>query len=594
MSVIQEKVKRARQRLMANVIFDQAALAILIATGLWVLVFLVERAFVLHIPVWTSAWLAVALAAPITAIATYYRRVSRLQAAAVVDQAAGLKERLSTAVALGPAASNDPFAHLALADAEKKAAAVHVPVHVRLRAPALWPWTTAAVIAAVILAFTMPELNLLAGAKDKENEEQLSQAMAEQQAIRQELEVHLNKFKEMAENNPALKDIAADLEPLQMAEQPAGTPEDVRREAAQKIDNVTDRLAARQNDPALESLRETQRLLSRLEPQARQDPGAQLSQSLARSDFAGARKALEELKRRLEEVARTGQADAQMLAQMQQQLQSLGEQLAQLGDDSYLQKELEKKAGLSEAEAQKLLDQLSKMDLKEAAKELERQLSKKGLSQQQIRDLVKKFQQKQQARKRCQNMGRCLARASAALQQACRGGGNCSGGACAACAALGDAACQLSELEMSEQLLNELEAQIAGLRKVRESVCSGGGGAGCNIGNQGSRYGLGPAGMAAREHRQYPLDSTKASSSIQKGTLVGQMLVDGQQMLGQATAEAREAVNSAQRDAQDAIDRDEVPRQYHGAVQQYFLRLAGLINRDRPPAATQRSQPENP
>jgi len=604
MSVIQQKVNRARQRLMADVILDRAAFALLIATGLWVLVFLVERAFVLHIPIWTSAWLALTLAAPITAIATYYRRVSPLQAAAVVDQAAGLKERLSTAVALGPSASNDPFARLALVDAEKKAAIVHVPAHVRLRAPALWPWTTAAVVAAVILAFTMPELNLLAGAKDKENEEQLSQTMAEKQAIRQDFEVRLNKFKEMAEANPALKDLATDLEPLQMPDQPTATPEDVRREAAQKIDNVTDRLAARQNDPKLESLRETQRLLSRLDPQAGQDPGAQLSQSLAQGDFEGARKSLEQMKKKLEDAARTGDAAArQQLKQMQQQLERLADQLAKLDDATYLRKELEKKAGLSEADAQKLLDQLSKMDPKEAAKELQRQLGDKGMSQQQIQELVRKFQQKQQAQQSCQNMGQCLAQAAQAVQQAAQSGGGGGSGAEAASAALADAVGQLSDLELSQQLLNELEAQISDLRSMRQSVCNGsygrcgancGPNAGGDIGRQSPNYGLGIGDTVGKQRTAHALEPTKVKSRMQGGTIIGQMLVDGPQMRGQATAEAREAVNAAQRDAQDAIDRDEVPRQYHGAVQQYFLRLAGLMNRDLPPAATQPSQPENP
>lgn len=67
-------------------------------------------------------------------------------------------------------------------------------------------------------------------------------------------------------------------------------------------------------------------------------------------------------------------------------------------------------------------------------------------------------------------------------------------------------------------------------------------------------------------------------------------------MRGEASADVREAVNSAQRDAQDAIDRVEVPRQYHGAVKQYFDRLAGLIRdaQQAAPKATPAGQGESP
>jgi hypothetical protein len=614
MSVLEHQVARARHRLIANILLDRTALAVLIATGLWVLVFLVERSLVLHIPIWPGVWAALLLAAIIAAIGTWYRRVSPLQAAAAVDQAAGLKERLSTALALSRSTTSDPFAHLAVIDAEKKAAAIHVPSHVRYRAPALWPWTMAAVVAAVILGFTMPELNLLARGRDKDRP-QRAEALAEQKAINQELDVRLSKIKELAENNPALKELAGDLTPLDMPDQPTATPEDVRRDAAQKIDNVADKLASQKDDPKLEAMRDTQRLLSRLDPQAGQDPGAQLSQSLAQGDFQGARKALEEMKKQLEEAAKTGDAATQQkLEQMQQQLQRMADQLAQLDDATYLRKELEKKAGLSEQDAQKLLDQLSKMDPKQAAKELQRQLGNKGMQQEQIKELVKKFEQKQQAQKTCQNMGKCLAQAAQAMQQSNQPGGG-SGSSEAAAAALADAVGQLSQMEMSEQTLSELEAQISDLRNMRDSVCKGNYGncknpgrcqgqcqGQCRIGAQGPNYGRGIGSTVPKERVAHALDPTKINaldpskvkSRMQGGTIIGQMLVDGPQMRGQATAEVRDAVNSAQRDAQDAIDHDEVPRQYQSAVQEYFLRLAGLINRGGAPPGTQPAQPATP
>ena len=61
------------------------------------------------------------------------------------------------------------------------------------------------------------------------------------------------------------------------------------------------------------------------------------------------------------------------------------------------------------------------------------------------------------------------------------------------------------------------------------------------------------------------------------GQIIGQMLIDAPQIKGEAAAEAREAVNSAVRDATDAVERNEIPRQYERVLKEYFERLAGLI-----------------
>jgi hypothetical protein len=84
------------------------------------------------------------------------------------------------------------------------------------------------------------------------------------------------------------------------------------------------------------------------------------------------------------------------------------------------------------------------------------------------------------------------------------------------------------------------------------------------------------------------MEPTRVKSRMQGGTIIGQMLVNGPQMRGEATTEAVEAVTAAQRDAQDAVERDEVPRQYHAAVQRYFERLAGLS----PSAEPQPAEPD--
>ena len=161
MSRLEQQVGQARWRLTTNVLMQRIALGVLIATGVWTLVLLTERAFALGIPVVHGIWVAGLIAATIAAVGTYLARVKPLQAAVAIDQAAGLKERISTGLAVRR--DSDPFAQAVVRDAERTAAGVHVRTHLPYRAPALWPWSAACIVAAVILGFFMPELNLLAG-----------------------------------------------------------------------------------------------------------------------------------------------------------------------------------------------------------------------------------------------------------------------------------------------------------------------------------------------------------------------------------------------------------------------------------------------
>lgn len=59
------------------------------------------------------------------------------------------------------------------------------------------------------------------------------------------------------------------------------------------------------------------------------------------------------------------------------------------------------------------------------------------------------------------------------------------------------------------------------------------------------------------------------------------MLIDGPQIRGAASREALAAAEAEARDALDAVEREEVPRQYRKVLQEYFERLAGLVSEKR-------------
>ncbi|MFQ5804892.1 MAG: hypothetical protein ACE5I3_00415 [Phycisphaerae bacterium] len=568
------------------------AMGVLIAAIGWTLVILVERALVLGIPLWLSAGVVTIVGLSVAGVGAYRARIDRLGAALVLDEAAGLKERVSTALTCRGSA--DPFAQATVHDAERTASGVHVPSRVPYRAPDLWPWSLVTVVVAAVFFQFMPPLNLLAG-EESADEDLLAAALEERKDVEVALKQQIQKVKERLQDKPDLASLQEDLEDLELPNEPTKTPEDVRREAVKKIEKVSDKLKRQLEADALNALDQLKRDLAKLETPKGDDPGSKLSQALASGDMEAARKALSDLKKMLEQAAQAGDAEAQRkLAEMQKKLDELAKQLAKLADQNKLLKDLENKAGLSEEEARKLLEKLAGMDQKQIAEALEKQLANSGMTKKQIEELAKKIAQNQKVRQQLQSMARAMANMAQACQQ-CQSGGPGSAGAAALQGAMQAAMGQLSDLEMAEQMMNELQAQLAELEDLKAGICQGNGwGLGPpdpnKVGRPGLRpgYGYGDSGDKKRGAHQYK--ATKAKTRTQSGQIIGQMLIDGPQAKGEATAEVADAVSSAVRDAEDAVEREEVPRQYRRVVRLYFDRLAGLI-REKAEADPQENAP---
>lgn len=581
MSTVERQVRIARRRLLTNVLAEQAAWALLVAAAAWGLFVVVQRALSLEIPVAVGLSAAGLLAVVGTALLTWRHAVGRLEAAVAIDAAAGLKERVSTALAV--AGSGDPFAAAAVRDAEKVAAGVRVPAHIRYRAPQLWPWTTAVTLAAVLTHFLMPELNLLASAP-KDQRPGDDEAAHVRQEITAAVDQQLQRVQQRVEENPSLAGLAEQLRELEIPESPTATPEDVRREAVKRIDNVSDRLREKLDTDQLRSLDEMKRQLARLEAPQGNDPASKLAADLSRGDLNSAQKRLEELKKQIQELADNADPEAaKQLADLAEKLESLSKQLEQLNDEQRLQKELENKAGLSEEQAKELLEKMAQMDPKQFEKELQNALAESGMTPEQIQQMAEKMLQSQQARESMLQMAQSLAQAASACQNA--GDGDA---AAQAMAALGAAAGQLSALEMADQLMQELQVQLAELDRLKQGACQGDGlgppDGGDEIGQQGPQYGRGYGSRIGSERVAHQYQATRIQGQSQGGEIIGQMLVDAPMVRGEARTEVFDAVRSAVRDATDAIEREEVPRQYERTLRLYFERLAGLVDRGQKPA----------
>ncbi|MEP0846198.1 MAG: hypothetical protein HRF50_05165 [Phycisphaerae bacterium] len=590
MSAINARVGAARTRLTLNVALDQAVRALLLAASAWGVVVIVCRIVPLGLPEWGVAGACAALGTALAAAGVLRRRVRRLDAAVEIDRAAGLKERISTAVACSGSA--DPFARAAVQDAERVAASIHVPTHIHLRAPRLVPWTAAAVASAALLYAFMPTINLFA-----RDDPAPAAAVREAAQLRQEVNVALaeqiRRTEERTGQRPELAGLADELRQLQIPEEPGATPEDVRREVVKRIDNVNEKLNERLASVSKGSLDELKKQLAKLEKPAGNDAASKLASDLSRGDLSAAREAIADLKKQVEDLARKGdRAAAEKLAELSKKLEDLAAQLEKLQDNTKLAKELQNRGRMSEEQARKLLEQAAGMDPKQLEKELAKQLEKSGLSEQDIKDLAKKIAENQQAQQAMKQMAQCMAKAAANCKQCQSGGGQGAAAAAGAMAALGEAAGQLSDLETAEQMAQELQAQLAELGKLKESACQGGPGPRRDpnwdqIGRQGGNEGLGYGSRIGKDPVAHAMEPTQVKGKSQGGQIIGQMLMDAPMIRGEAQAAVYDAVNAAVRDATDAIEREEVPRQYEHMLRLYFERLAGLAKSH---ATTQNSQ----
>ncbi len=85
--------------------------------------------------------------------------------------------------------------------------------------------------------------------------------------------------------------------------------------------------------------------------------------------------------------------------------------------------------------------------------------------------------------------------------------------------------------------------------------------------------GQGEGGLAAEETTAIDFKTERGKVHTGKGAIIGQFLVDGEQVKGEVTSGFVELVDAAEREASDRINRDRIPRQYHKAVKAYFSKI---------------------
>jgi hypothetical protein len=584
MTPVRRIVRRARWRLMLN---DALLVLSWVLTGALVLIGamrLVERAFGLG-EQFDAVWPRVAvwgpvLVAVITLFATLVRRRREFSAARELDERAGLKETLSTALAIER--ESDPWCRVVVEEAQRVAAGVQVRRAIPLEAPRPWPVPVFTALAVALAWFAMPKLDLLGREKRRAEENRRQEGAQAVVSDLRDREEAINKLIERGK--------------IQMIDEPAevgaserkaeeNDPEAIRRALVRKLTVLTEKLQQeRSGEKAAQAqaIRDAMRQLR----QPGQGPLNEFSRMLARGDFG---KAQEMLKQFQEQMAE-GEMSPEAREQARQQLENLARQLEKLAQEQRdLQKKLEEQ-GLDRKTAQEVAKKAASGDPEDLKKALEQMQNMSDAQKQRVLELAKASMQCQGM---CQNMGLALARAAQGLTQE---GLQQEGmeGLEAAMESLSEMETLQADMENLDAALEEAKRQLADLAgQCLGGECEGDGqglragnspfregtrrNIGMGSGGPGRGHGPGPEG----EPVEYTTDKVKANVKTRAGPIIGSRLVHGDQVRGESVAEFQEVVASSSMQAAEALEGQTVPREYHDAVKTYFGRLQEKVKKDR-------------
>lgn len=586
MTVIERQVRAAQHRLWLNRWLRLWGWWLLYTTITWTILWIVVRLFSLKLPMGWAALTGLGVSLIGAAIALILTREKEKLAAAALDEAAGLKERVSTGLYVWDNAA-DPFAQAVVADAQRAVTGLSA----RKCIPIRWPGSlslSATMLVVALLSLLLPEFDLL---KKKEARASAEAQQSRVNQMRTAVAMPVSAMQKMAESRPDAA-IDKELKALQDALKKDADPSVMRREASKQLDRLEDALKDKADADRFKALNETKKRLKQV-GQA-EDPKAELGklmEAVSSGDFKEAQQEIKKAQEALAKHARDPKADPQKTEQMKKQLEELAKKIEKAAEDKQSERDL-KNAGVSEKDIQRVLDALAKKDpkqLEKLAQEMADRLKDKGMSKEQMEKLLNKIQERQQASKQMQKMGEKMGDCAKSMEK---------GDTEAAQDKLGEAGQMLSEMEQMEQQLNELEAQMSQLDEARKGLnegdqedekqdddlkckqCNGSGfkkdGAPCphckGSGQGGRGRGSGPrerddSGDVAFQNKKEKPQERKG------GTIIGQQFVKSKQLKNKSEVELFDAAKAAEIDATDTLDRERIPRIYRKGVKNYFDRL---------------------
>ncbi len=587
MSIIEQQVSRTARQLLLNRWLRLLGRALVAGSAAFVLLTIVARAGGLVWPLRTiGLWIAAAvpIAAWVWALVT---RESRGAAATRLDEAAGLRERISSG--LHCAASDDPFAQAVREDAERHAAGLRVSRHIPLRWPKSLSAGTGAAVLAVLVFWLLPPMDLFG----RQAAQQAAQSQQlEQLRRKEELKKQADRLKELRAKTPGLQDDAKLDETDLPAPEQLRTPEDVERERIKQIERMAEAVRQQREQPEHGAVEELKRMMRPLRPEEESDsPAAEVADALAQGDLEAGVERMQQIEEMLNDPA--GQVTPEVRQQIRGEFLELGAKLEQAAANNRRIEDTLSGVGLSPDEAARVMEKLKGGDGGAM-----RDMLRRTLSQQQADKLAQEMLKQQAAQEMLKNLGQAMAGAAKTIPaDALKAGQKCDFSAAA------DQLKKLAEQAAASGQLDEAMAQLSNMAKeargqcphgakqgqCKSGSCSGGAGKpGSGSGKQGeggtglgSGIGKSGSGHAGHDVSGDPtvarLDRLQSHVPTTRGQVLGRFLVNGVQIRPESAEELRAVFVSAEKEAAEAIARDQVPLYARDLVRDYFTDADELL-----------------
>ncbi len=508
---------------------------------------------------WGMVWLWAMVSAAVIAIAwTWFTRPAALAVARRVDEGAALRERLSTALAVR--GMDDPWTKATIDDAERIAGGVLVRQAIPAAMPKLWPAPLLAMGLFFLIGLINP-IDVFGWGDERDAEENQAQELIAAQKTLAETKTAVKQADALLAEHGA--EMANPDEPMDEPIATPRTPEEMRLEAARKLTSATAKLDALRGEKSkkLDAMRQK---MARLKTPA--NTPAELGafmKSMQKGDFGDASKALQAM----QEAMQNAEQSSEQKEAFKKALEDMAKQLEQLA---------KQRDALEQALADAGLDRNLAGDPDALKQALE---NAQNLNQAQ-RDALQKMAQNQQfANQQCQNMGQ-------AMQQMAQNAGGPNPDQMAQ--AMGQMAGQLSDLEMMQMTMKDMQAQMAQMQKLmgQAGQCQNPGDAMSWFAN--SQPGKGKTGRGKgggqmdSEAAPFALKKDKAIGKNLGGPIVGSTLIEAGQIKGESVQQFSEAVQAGAAEASQAIEEMQVPREYQEAVKGYFENLNGTVSESAP------------
>lgn len=554
MNAINTVVRRARRRLILNRFVQLASTALFIAWMLATIAIIAGAVWVLPVEPsrWNWGWIAgtSAVAVLIAVIRALASAPSLQRAASEVDARFGLRERLSSAVALPPHDRESTMGRALLDDAARRAEPLDVREQFSI-APNRLAWLP--LMPAVMLAIAL----FLPPAAPPEPDEVLSATTVSQTAqtktAAETLKRKIQQQRSQAEAT-GLKDAEEFFKKLEMdLDKLTKRPSLDQKEAMIALNDIKKQLDQRRDE--LGAPDQMRQALAKIDDMQR-GPAGEVVKAMQKGDFTEAEKQVKALADQL----RQGELTEQEQQELKKQIESLRDQLAKANEKHQQAKQ----------QLQQQIDQAKREGRTEDAAKM----------QQQLNQLQAQDQQMQQMRQ----MAEAMNQAAQAMQ---------AGQAGEAAEALENMADQLGELQAEMDQLQDLEDTLESLSQSKDQMrcqsCSGSGcqscqGAGDGHGDSGGSSGSRPGSGAGRDVGPAdPLETSPYDTQVRgqpkqgRGIIAG--FADGPNRKGVSREEIKDAVIGAINSPSDPLENQNLPRVERDHAREYFDRLRqGSLN----------------